>query len=100
MKNIASRVTDLEDRIGVVRNERACSEADDAFERLMADDEGQAAVLAFDNYMQTHHPDARTHNAAVASDAHAARLYDALLAAAHRADAGRWLATCGVDASS
>ena len=46
MKNIASRVTDLEDRMGVVRDRRNNAEADDAFERLMADDQGQAAVLA------------------------------------------------------
>ncbi len=96
MKNIASRVTDLEDRMGAVRDRWANAEADAAFERLMADEEGQAAVLAFYNHMRAHHPDAANHRAAVAADARVGPLIDAMVAAAHRANAGRWLATCGV----
>ena len=100
MKNIASRVTDLEDRIGVVRDRRANAEADAAFERLMSDDQGQAAVLAFYDHMHAHHPDAANHRAAVAADARVGPLADAVVLAAQRANAGRWLATCGADASS
>ncbi len=99
MKNIASRVTNLEDRVGVVRDRRTNAEADDAFERLMCDDEGQAAVLVFYNYMRANHPDAANHGAAVAADPRVGPLTDAIVLAAQRANAGAWLATCGADAS-
>ena len=100
MKSIANRVTDLEDRIGAARDRRTNAEADDAFERLMSDDEGQTVVLAFYNHMRTHHPDAANHRAAVAADPRVGPLMDAMVATAHRANAGAWLATCGAVASS
>jgi hypothetical protein len=98
MKNIASRVTKIEQSVDRVSHVRTNTGADVDFARLMANDAGRDAVIALNDHVRTHHPDARAHNAAVASDAHAARLYDAFLSAAHGANAGRWLATCGVDA--
>ncbi len=99
MKNIASRVTNLEQRVGRVRHVRTNAGADADFARLMADEAGRDAAIALNDYMRTQHPDASTHNAAVASDAHATRLYDAFLVAAHGANAGR-ARRVGVDSST
>ncbi|XVJ60033.1 MAG: hypothetical protein HEQ23_11795 [Tepidisphaera sp.] len=95
MKNIAGRVADPEGRMGVVRTRQHSTEADAAFERLMCDDQSQAAVLAFYNHMHAHHPDAANHRAAVAADERVAPLIDAIAVAAQRANAGAWLATWG-----
>lgn len=99
MKNIASRVTNLEQHVGRVRHVRTNAGADADFARLMADEAGRESVIEFSNYMRAHHPNARANMKALAADKHATKLYKTLLAEVERTDTGRCITRCTAGAS-
>jgi hypothetical protein len=96
MKNIAIRVASLEDRARLTLDGQRVTESQAAFDRLVDDEEGEAALLAYFAHMRAHHPDGPGQRDSVAADPRVGPLLDAIVLAARRANAGAWLAGLGI----